>query len=455
VRFDRILAAAVLGLGLTVGALSIASARLGPAVDSLTTARVLVGTSINSQIGLTFTEAMNRRSVERAFHLSPRVSGDFVWSGNELVFTPQRPLGYDTQYSLTVDSTASGASGKRLFRAYRSSFRTQSEHLLYRGTKGAQRNRLILASLDGKHQVIGANDGLVTDFALSFDRSLAVYVKRGARGERPNQIWVVSLTDGSEQRVFRRPDWNIAQPHFSPDGKSIVFLATNVRVCQRYYGCFRDRSGPIIYLLDLGTHQVKPFHANGDVPITNFIDFSPAGQLAYTDLGSALTLASPDGSRVIHIPNENNSLEYVGFDARGDKAAFVGQTPSSSGGDVLIYDRGKYLDVSYGIYDSSTPSFATSGRQVAYAAYRGEQGIEPLYGINVYDFATHTTRRLTGERSWSDWNPQWSTDDRYIAFVRSRPQEAMYMGAGQVWAMRSDGKGARQLGVGSDPVWAS
>jgi Tol biopolymer transport system component len=395
------------------------------------------------------------RSVEKAFHLTPPVSGDFVWSDNELVFTPKRPLRYDTRYTVTVTTGARSATGKRLFRPYRASIETQAEHVLYHGTEGAERNRLILASLRGKWEVVGANDGLITNFALSFDRSLAVYVKRGARGARPNEIWVVSLADNSTQRIFRRPDWSISSPHFSPDGKYVVFLATNVRLCQKYYGCFRDRSGPVVYLLDLATHKVKPFRANGDVPITNFIDFSPAGQIAYTDLGSALTLASPDGTRIIHIPNESNSLEYVGFDATGDKAAFVGQTPSSSGGDILIYDRGRYLDVSRGVYDSSTPAFATSGREVAYAAYRGELGIEPVYGINMYNFTTRTTRRLTAERTWSDWSPQWSADDRYIAFVRSQPQEAMYMGTGQIWVMKSNGKGARQLGVGSDPVWAS
>src|SRR5947209_18454806 len=97
-RFDRIVVAAVLGLGLTVGALSLASARLGPGIDSLSTAQILDGAAINTQIGLTFTEAMNLRSVERAFHISPYVPGDFSWSGNELIYTPHHSLKYASSY---------------------------------------------------------------------------------------------------------------------------------------------------------------------------------------------------------------------------------------------------------------------------------------------------------------------------------------------------------------------
>jgi hypothetical protein len=122
----------------------------------------------------------------------------------------------------------------------------------------------------------------------------------------------------------------------------------------------------------------------------------------------------------------------------------------------LIYSGSKYIDVSHGLYDASTPAIASSGRVVAYAAYRGERGIEPVYGINVYAFKTHRTRRLTAQRDWSDWSPAWSLDDRYLAFVRSSPTESMYMGSGEVWVMRSDGSDARPIGgPGEDVVWVS
>jgi hypothetical protein len=204
----------------------------------------------------------------------------------------------------------------------------------------------------------------------------------------------------------------------------------------------------------LRTRKVTAFKSVGEVPITNFVTFSPSGQIAFTDLGSPLTLAKPNGTGVTHIPSGNNEVVFNGFDPTGARAVFVGQTPSSSGGDVLVYQGGRYLDVSKGVYDSTTPSFSSSGTSVAYAGYRGELGIQPIYGVTTYNLKTHTARRLTSERRMSDWAPVWSPDDRYLAFVRSQPQEAMYMGTGQVWVIQSDGAGARPLdGVASEVAW--
>lgn len=457
-RFDRLALASVLGLGLTIAGLSVALARLGPAVDSLQTATTLDGTLVNSPISVTFTEPMRMRSVQSAFTLSPSVSGTFNWSGNQMLFFPKRNLVYSTTYTVNVSTAAQDAGGRGLARPFHLSFTTQGQHLLYLGTQGSEKNRLVLAALTGKRQIVGADDGLVTGYSVSLDRSLAVYAKRGSAGERSDEIWLLNLTDDSTQRVFRRPDWSISQPHLSPDNRYIVFLATNVRICRAYYRCYRDTTGPVVYFLDIHSLKVFPFRSAGDVPITNFIDFSPdpQGQIAYTDLGSALTLANVNGTHVIHVPNSGNSLEFQGFDPQGDKAVFVGQTPSSLGGDVLVYLGGKYADISRGVYDSSTPSFSSSGDQVAYSAYRGEKGIEPLYGINVYDLKTHSIQRLTSERDWTDWTPAWSLNDGYIAFIRSQPQEAMYLGAGEVWVMRSDGSQARPLGgFGQDITWVS
>lgn len=455
-RFDRLILAVVFGLGLAIAALSIASARFGPSVGNLTTAQTLGGTSVNTQIAVTFSDRMAFQSVEHSFRLSPHVPGTFNWSGNVLLFSPRHPLAYGTHYTVYVSTSARDASGRHLFRAYHGRFTTQAESFLYLGTRGGEKGRLVLQTINGHRRIVGPDDGSVSGYSVSLDGTLAVFVRRGAPGERPDEIWMLSLTDGSTQRLFRKPDWTISQPHLSPDGQTVVFLATNVRICRQYYGCFRNATGPVIYLLNLRSHRAGQFRSASDTPITDFIDFSPAGQLAFTDLGSALTLSDPSGKRIQHVPNLGNSLIYVGFDPTGNKAAFVGQTPSSSGGDILVYAGGTYIDVSRGIYDSSTPSFSWDGKRVAYAAYRGEKNVEPIYGINVYTFSSKRTTHLTGSRRWSDWEPEWSPDGKYIAYIRSRPQESMYMDSGQLWVMRSDGSGQRALGsVGSEIHWVT
>ncbi|HZU13584.1 MAG TPA: Ig-like domain-containing protein [Chloroflexota bacterium] len=441
-------------LALVIGALSVASARLGPSVDTLTTASSLDGIAVNTQVAVGFTTAMNIRSVESNFSLSPRVPGTFTSAGNTLLFTPRRNLAYSTTYTLTIGNAAHDVTGHHLFRAYHAVLHTQSEHFLFLGTHGADRGRLVLGSVSGKSRIIGPDDGSVTGFSSSQDGTLAVFARKGGPHERQDEIWLASLADGSTQLLLRRPDWTIEQPHLSPDGSTVAFLAENVRLCRPTYGCYRDNSTPVLELLDVHTRRVAPFRAASDTPITNFIAFSPTGQLAFTDLGSALTLASINGSSITHVPDRGNSLLFAGFDAQGDKVAFVGQTPSSTGGDILVYSHSRYLDISHGIYDASTPSFSSSGRAVAYAAYRSEAGIEPVYGINVDDLNQGHTRHVTNPRGASDWQPVWSPDDRYLAFVRSAPQEAMYMGSGRIWVVRPNGTGARRTPwMGQDITW--
>ncbi|MGI8969076.1 MAG: Ig-like domain-containing protein [Chloroflexota bacterium] len=455
-RFTQLALAVIVGLGLTIGGLSVALARLGPAVDTLSTASTIDGTLVETQIALTFTQPMRIPSVERAFRLEPRTPGAFSWSGNEMLFTPSKSLRYSQAYNLTVGTRAVSASGHRLQHAFSASFTTQGRHLLYLGTAGVERGHLVLATLTGRRQVVDDGSGHVTGYAVSPDHSLVVYAKKGSSGERSDELWLINLADNSAQMVFRRPAWNMTEPHLSPDNRYIVFLATDVLICRQYEHCYSDTSSPLVYFFDLNVRRVFPFKSQSDVPITNFIDFSPAGQIAYTDLGSALVTADPNGNHVVHIPNSGNALEYQGFDPNGDKAVFVGQTPSSSGGDILMYTKNGYVDISHGVYDSSTPSFSNSGGRVAYAGYRGEQGIEPIYGINEYDLRTRRTRRLAIPAGWTDWSPRWSLDDRYVAWVRMQPQEAMYLGSGEVWAARADGKDAHPLGaIGRDVSWVS
>jgi Tol biopolymer transport system component len=337
-----------------------------------------------------------------------------------MIFRPKRNLSYHTRYTVTVSTGATDPSGKHILRAYRTSFTTQSPHLMYLGSAGDERNRLVLASIGGRRQVVGPNDGLVSDYSLSFDSSLVVYVKAGSAGERADELWLLSLADNSTQRVFRRTDWSISQPHLSPDNSQVVFLAENVRVCRQYYGCFRDRR-PEVYFLDLRSGEVHlSLQRHADFELRD-VFAGRSGGLHRPEL--SLDPCQSRRSHALHIPNSGNSPEFAGFDASGAKAAFVGQTPESQGGDILVYAGARYQDVSRGVYDSSTPAFATSGKRIAYAGYSGEKGIEPVYGISVYSFATHRTQHLTNDHDWSDWTPAWSLDDHYLAFIRSVPRK--------------------------------
>ncbi|HVG22591.1 MAG TPA: alpha-2-macroglobulin family protein [Thermoanaerobaculia bacterium] len=76
------------------------------------------------------------------FHITPAVKGTFRWSGTTtLIFTPDKPLPYATQYSVSVDKSAKSVAGNTLDQPYEWTFSTPAIRLRntdwYRKTNGA------------------------------------------------------------------------------------------------------------------------------------------------------------------------------------------------------------------------------------------------------------------------------------------------------------------------------
>ncbi len=68
---------------------------------------------ITKTITVTFSEAMNRSSVEDAFSIHPAANGSFLWSSNLLRFVPSQ-LAYGTEYTVSLKSDAQDLAGNSL-----------------------------------------------------------------------------------------------------------------------------------------------------------------------------------------------------------------------------------------------------------------------------------------------------------------------------------------------------
>ena len=76
------------------------------------------------------------------FRIAPAVKGKFRWSGTTtLIFTPDKPLPFATQYTVTVDKTAKSVGGRTLDQPYEWTFSTPTIQLrstdFYRKPNGA------------------------------------------------------------------------------------------------------------------------------------------------------------------------------------------------------------------------------------------------------------------------------------------------------------------------------
>jgi len=76
---------------------------------------------LNTTISATFSEQMNKTSVEQAFSISPGVNGSFSWNGNTTIFTPASQLENIT-YTITINTGAKDLAGNSLANNYSWSF---------------------------------------------------------------------------------------------------------------------------------------------------------------------------------------------------------------------------------------------------------------------------------------------------------------------------------------------
>ena len=79
---------------------------------------------VNTQITVTFSEAMNQASAQSAFSTSSATTGSFSWSGNTMTYTPSSYLAYSTSYTVTIGTGAKDLAGNSLQSTYSRQFST-------------------------------------------------------------------------------------------------------------------------------------------------------------------------------------------------------------------------------------------------------------------------------------------------------------------------------------------
>jgi len=99
-----------------------------PTLDASAPTDGATGVAVGTDIVLTFSEAMNRASVESALSISPAVTCAFSWSPNDRVLTcdPNADLAAGTSYTVTVGTGAEDAGGTALSAAATVEFETAS-----------------------------------------------------------------------------------------------------------------------------------------------------------------------------------------------------------------------------------------------------------------------------------------------------------------------------------------
>jgi TolB protein len=215
--------------------------------------------------------------------------------------------------------------------------------------------------------------------------------------------------DGTElTELVAGPTWD-GTPSLSPDRSQLAFAS--------------DRDGdPEIYIMDMETMSVT--------------------QLTSNTAADLMPVWSPDGNwiafvsdRVYKVPLEGGSLEI----AAGMELYIM----RADGSELTRLSKG---ESDYSLY----PSWAPDSTRVVYMNVGGSSA--NLYVANANDPDAEPIN-LTAEVDAAAWNPDWSPDGQYIAFMADHP-----LGK-DVFRIDADGQNLVNLtvdwaGLSGDPSWS-
>jgi uncharacterized protein YvpB len=104
---------------------------LGPVkVTSWSPATGSKNVAISSPIKVTFDQVVDQASAQSKFLISPLMDGKFSWSGNTMIFDPLADFGYQSNYSVLINSGVKTLNGADSNTSYTTSFTTQSQKVL-------------------------------------------------------------------------------------------------------------------------------------------------------------------------------------------------------------------------------------------------------------------------------------------------------------------------------------
>lgn len=265
-------------------------------------------------------------------------------------------------------------------------------------------------------------------------------------------IWLVDI-DGSHHRFLAKG----AGPVWSPDGRSLAFIAEGEPKGPQIYVWRADVAGPPSPITHL-TEAPANLRWSPDGRSLGFTAFVPNVEKWAVDLPAA-----PEGAKWMKPPRYTEQLHYrrdrTGFVERGNRSLFM---VSATGGAVRQVTTGDWSVGSAGfeVADTVIWDFTPDGHGAVVEGYReGDRDRDDrdsyLYAVDLVDGATHRLTMTQG--TWQ--RPAISPDGKTIAYVGVTHNDDSSRVA-DLWTMSNDGSGAvlRSAGFDREPqnlAWAT
>ncbi len=280
-------------------------------------------------------------------------------------------------------------------------------------------------SLDRLRQIAG-----VSNLAPSPDgATVAVVVTRPNYADNINEseLYAVEVRSGkARQLTFGRK--SVAEPHWSPDGGVLAFLAPDT--AQR----------PQIWLMPMSGGDVRQLTTSA----------SGVAHFAWRPDGAAIAYAAEDEAPKL----EGESRHLTTFQV-GDQDIFLRTPLRPQHIWIISTDAAKTERLTSGAWSlefalppGSAPSrlsWSPDGRQIAFARVPApESGKLDLVSVWILDVATKEVRSLNGLQSFQN-NPSYSPDGRWVSYWYTRDGRYDLNWVSEIYIAPAEGGAGRNL----------
>ncbi len=464
-RRDRVNAFALGFLGLLVG-LALVAGLSAPRVTGFSPVAESGDVPATTRIAISFNQPMDHASVQSHLVIDPQVAGTYAWDGGTLTFRPSVHWPQGARVEVLLSSGARSARGLPLLTDQGWTFTVGAARVVYLWPAQGPAD-LFARSVDGAETTrLTETDHGVYDYTVSGDGSVLVYSAQRLDGG--TDLRRLDLASGQDELLYACPQGSRCRsPALTGDGGRVAFEQLELR----QGGAGEWLSGPThVWMIDTSgdpaTHAVGP-----EDHITGSPSWSPQAWLAYYDstlkaFGLIDPAAQEPYSPLGFLPSDLGDIGSWSPDGRYllfPEIIFPAETDSDEG-QITFYSHlyrtdlttGARTDLSAvraGMVEDASPAYSPDGIWIAFARRSLDPGRWTL-GRQVWIMRQDGTglRNLTAEPSFNHSSISWSPDSTWLVYMRFNQSDLTQ--SAEIWVIQADGEDSHRLAEGGYlPRW--